>query len=242
MADGTRSKVAENRGIEERFSIIHDEWQREIDGVRSDMQRLPVMETQIGALEGKIDRQYGTMDTKVELIMKRLDQLARREEYGSSSSGGARQKQGETRENIAPSFQRTVVTTNEDNREEGRGFRRLELPTFNGFDPDGWVYRAERYFQINRMSEEEKMEAIALSMEGKALAWYQWIEDVKPLRTWGDFKANFLTRFRSKHEGSLMEKFLAIKQETTVEEYQERYEILASPLKGLTLRSWKVHT
>ncbi|MCH81181.1 enzymatic polyprotein [Trifolium medium] len=40
-------------------------------------------------------------------------------------------------------------------RREDR-MRRLEVPYFSGDDPYGWIYRAERYFEMNRIPEEEK--------------------------------------------------------------------------------------
>ncbi|PON99346.1 hypothetical protein TorRG33x02_048890, partial [Trema orientale] len=37
--------------------------------------------------------------------------------------------------------------------------RRLEMPLFNGENPLGWVFRAERYFAVNAMTDAEKLEA-----------------------------------------------------------------------------------
>lgn len=56
---------------------------------------------------------------------------------------------------------------------DGR-FCRLEMPTFDGVNPVGWIYRAECYFSLNHMMVLEMMEATAVCMEGDALAWYQW--------------------------------------------------------------------
>lgn len=46
------------------------------------------------------------------------------------------------------------------------------MPIFEGTDPDGWVFRVERYFSINRLSEEEKVEVTAVCFDGEALAWF----------------------------------------------------------------------
>ena len=56
-------------------------------------------------------------------------------------------------------------------RWDGRA-RRLELPIFDGTDLDGWVFRAERFFDLNVMLENVKLEATILSMEGEAIAWF----------------------------------------------------------------------
>ena len=52
--------------------------------------------------------------------------------------------------------------------------RRLEMPSFEGENLDEWIFRAKRYFTINQLSEEEKIELAALCFEAGALAWFQW--------------------------------------------------------------------
>lgn len=37
--------------------------------------------------------------------------------------------------------------------------KKLDLPIFTGTNPDGWILRAERYFQFYRLGEEETLEA-----------------------------------------------------------------------------------
>ena len=44
-------------------------------------------------------------------------------------------------------------------------------------DSDGWAFRVERYLRLNPMIEDEKIETVAIAMEGKALAWFQFVED-----------------------------------------------------------------
>lgn len=42
-----------------------------------------------------------------------------------------------------------------------------------------------------------------------------------------------LERFRPSQEGGLYEKFLALRQETTVREYRRDFEVLAAPSTGV---------
>lgn len=46
------------------------------------------------------------------------------------------------------------------------------MPVFDGGDPDGWILRAERYFRFYRLSENDKIEAAVVSMEGDALSGF----------------------------------------------------------------------
>ena len=58
--------------------------------------------------------------------------------------------------------------------------RRVEMPFFDGSNPDGWVSRAERFFKINRIGEREKLDAVMVNMEGEALTWYQYEDGRRP--------------------------------------------------------------
>ncbi|KAL2474969.1 Uncharacterized protein Adt_35705 [Abeliophyllum distichum] len=55
-------------------------------------------------------------------------------------------------------------------RQESR-VRRLELPGFDGTNPEGWVFRDKCYFSMNSMPDREKVESV---FEGDTLAWLQW--------------------------------------------------------------------
>lgn len=48
------------------------------------------------------------------------------------------------------------------------------FPIFSGDDPDGWVGKAERYFEVYELTEKEKIGAAILGLEGDALSWFQW--------------------------------------------------------------------
>lgn len=72
---------------------------------------------------------------------------------------------------------RTLIQQNNNNRREDvdsaalilERERRLEVPYFSDDDPYGWIYRAERYFEINRIPDEEKVCAASICFEKKAL-------------------------------------------------------------------------
>lgn len=51
---------------------------------------------------------------------------------------------------------------------------------------------------------------------------------------WEEMKGRLLGHFGSSHEGSLCERFLALRQELTVQEFHQNFEVGASVLKGLS--------
>ena len=110
------------------------------------------------------------------------------------------------------------------------GVRKLKMPIFEVEDAYGSVYKMERYFAINGLSKREKLMAVALCLEGKALAWFQWREQQQPLRSRVEFKDMLLERFRSTQEEDLHELFFVLIQERTVMEYREKFELLSGRL------------
>ena len=60
--------------------------------------------------------------------------------------------------------------------------RRLELPIFDNANHDKWVFCAKRFFDVNLMPENERLEAAILSMEGEAIAWFQWEDGRRLIR------------------------------------------------------------
>jgi len=62
--------------------------------------------------------------------------------------------------------------------------RRLEMSIFSGDNLDEWMFRAKRYFEVNRLTKLEKIETTMLCFEGGALAWYQWERWRRGFRSW----------------------------------------------------------
>ncbi|KAF4355279.1 hypothetical protein G4B88_004937 [Cannabis sativa] len=125
------------------------------------------------------------------------------------------------------------------NRDETGGYRgrrpkfrprNIELPLFAGSDPDDWKYRAERYFRLQRLTAEEQLEAAVLCLEGPALRWFRWENRRREIRNWGELKDLVLRRFLPAHEGSAYDRFLALQQTSTVQEYRQQFEALTASL------------
>ncbi|GJX32127.1 hypothetical protein Tco_0241982 [Tanacetum coccineum] len=92
---------------------------------------------------------------------------------------------------------------------------KLKMPVFVGEEAYGWIYRVERYFEIQGLPQHEQLRAAALCMEGEALSW------------------RLLIRFQQSQEGNLYEQFLAITQEESARAYVALFEKLACQLVGI---------
>lgn len=104
---------------------------------------------------------------------------------------------------------------------------------FDGTNPDGWILRAERYFSFYRLSEEEKIEATVVALEGKALLWVQYEHRRRPIERWEQAKTFLRRQFRSSSAGSLQEQWLAHVQEGTLAEYRMKFIELIAPLEDI---------
>ena len=60
--------------------------------------------------------------------------------------------------------------------EKERHPRKLELSVFDGEGANSWIFRAERYFFINCLTEIEKLEATRVCFKGVAQAWLRFEE------------------------------------------------------------------
>lgn len=109
-------------------------------------------------------------------------------------------------------------------------FKKLDMPCFDGTNPDGWILRAERYFQFYRLSEEDKIKAAVVALEGDALLWFQWEHRWRPILNWEEMKAMIRRKFRSTSMGSLHEQWLAHQQTGNVGDYRRKFIELLAPL------------
>lgn len=111
--------------------------------------------------------------------------------------------------------------------------RKLDLPLFDGKNPDGWILRAERFFHFYRLTAEDQLEAAVVALDGDALLWYQWEHRRHPLLTWDALKKLILRRFRTTATGTLHEQWLAHQQTGTVADYRRRFIELLAPIEGV---------
>ena len=78
-------------------------------------------------------------------------------------------------------------------RDLGQRLKLLILADNNAY---GWVVQVQRYFQINEVENDEKLELALVAKEGEALIWYEWWEAQVPCPTWRDFKEDLVKRFQ----------------------------------------------
>lgn len=110
---------------------------------------------------------------------------------------------------------------------------KLDFPKFDGSDPNGWVFRAQQFFNYHGTPDTQKIHLASFHMEGKALTWYQWLLASHPITTWPEFVQAIQVRFASTPFDDLVADFTKLRQVFTVEEYQTEFEVLSNRIPRL---------
>ncbi|KAL5705175.1 hypothetical protein ACHQM5_023513 [Ranunculus cassubicifolius] len=110
---------------------------------------------------------------------------------------------------------------------------KLYFPQFSGIDPTSWIYRAEKYFEFQKISPNQRVQLASFHLEGIALQWHRWITKFKGPLTWDDFTKALLRRFGPTDYDDPSEALSRLKQTSTVDVYQDEFELLSQLIDGL---------
>lgn len=113
-------------------------------------------------------------------------------------------------------------------------FKKVEMPTFAGLELESWIFRAERYYEIQKLSEDEKMIVAIISFDGIAMAWYRYTDNREKFRDWNDLKGRLQDQFHPMKEGRQCAQLLSIKQEGTFAKYCQTFEAWAVAVPQLS--------
>lgn len=114
-----------------------------------------------------------------------------------------------------------VALTNTENL-----LKKIELPVFDGTRPYGWIFRVERYFRVGHYTEEQRMELISLSVEGRVLNWFEGDMAEQGFTGWTDFKERMLARFAVTLDDEPGKRLCSLTQTGTVQDYISEFEEL----------------
>lgn len=104
----------------------------------------------------------------------------------------------------------------------------MDLPMYDGQNPDDWIYRMEKCFSVNQIPESERLERALACMTSCAVTWLRITQDREDLRDWRDFKDKLKKRFRPTRGGIAVAQMLKLKQTGCVDEYREQFEELSA--------------
>ena len=110
---------------------------------------------------------------------------------------------------------------------------KLEVPRFDGTDPEGWIFKVTQFFEYHATSKPDRLTITSFYMEGPALAWFQWMYRSGQLSSWSAFLHAIHARFSSSAYEDPTGVLCKLTQRTTVSAYLSEFETLANRVIGL---------
>ncbi|KAL5750115.1 hypothetical protein ACOSP7_024718 [Xanthoceras sorbifolium] len=96
----------------------------------------------------------------------------------------------------------------------------------HGDDPQGWIYKAEQFFEFKDVAADLQVQIASFHLESIALQWHRWYAKFKGPVTWTEFTKALLLRFGPIDYEDPSEALTRLKQTSTVSIYQEEFEKL----------------
>ncbi|XP_044477547.1 uncharacterized protein LOC123204809 [Mangifera indica] len=114
-----------------------------------------------------------------------------------------------------------------------RALRDIIIGKENGDKALEWIFRCERYCDVNCLNEQEHLTMVGVCMEGIAHGWLKWREKRREFTSWEKFRNVVLKQFRARHERTPREKLLALRQTDSVQDYRCKFELLSSVMDDM---------
>lgn len=111
--------------------------------------------------------------------------------------------------------------------------KKVELPSFEGEDPAGWISRAEVYFRVQNTAPEVKVSLAQLCMDGPTIHFFNSLIGEDEDLTWESLKIGLLERYGGHGDGDVYEQLTELKQEGSVEDYITEFEYLIAQIPRL---------
>lgn len=64
---------------------------------------------------------------------------------------------------------------------------KLEVPRFDGIEPFGWIFKINQYFAYHGTPDHDRLTITTFYMEGRALAWFQYMTSNAQFTSWQAF-------------------------------------------------------
>jgi len=111
---------------------------------------------------------------------------------------------------------------------------RADFPHFSGNeDILQWIYRAERFLHIYDIPDKQKMDLVAVSLDGRAIAWFQIWEKLNQVQDWLTLSTDLQIHFGLSQFDNLREELFKLKQVSSVTNYFDAFNDLAARVYGM---------
>ncbi|RRT78066.1 hypothetical protein B296_00018271, partial [Ensete ventricosum] len=105
---------------------------------------------------------------------------------------------------------------------------KVDFPRWEKGDRIGWISRVEHYFRFYRTVDATRVEIAAIYLKGDAIQWFNWFKHTHGGLAWLRFKEGLLDRFGPIDFNNIDGQLAKIRQSSTIQEYQTRFERLSN--------------
>lgn len=103
-------------------------------------------------------------------------------------------------------------------------------------NPNGWLFKANHYFQVYQIPSSLMILTVSFYVEGEALVWFQDAEDSGIFTSWDSFVKALLLRFGDSPYDDPMESMKKLRQMGSVADYKSQFESLSSILREVSYK------
>lgn len=107
----------------------------------------------------------------------------------------------------------------------------MEFPRFDGDQPEAWIRKVEKYFELARTPNEQKVSIAEVYLSGRVDQWICSNEIDTGILTWQQFCILIKKRFAAETRYGITESFKGLIQEGTVEVYIDKFETMMTLVK-----------
>ena len=111
---------------------------------------------------------------------------------------------------------------------------KLDVPHFDGSDPNGWLFRLEAFFNYHGTPEELHLQIVSFHLEGRATAWFQWASCNNLLTSWPEFVTTVQHRSGPAVYEDLKGNLLKLTQNGSVSNFQAAFDDLMNKVSGIS--------
>ncbi|KAK9684868.1 hypothetical protein RND81_10G238500 [Saponaria officinalis] len=165
------------------------------------------MEGRISTLEEKLEQQTAILGELMALL-KTYDRQKRVLNHEADAESGESSQQG--------------------NRNHLKFTPKLEFPTFDGRNPRIWMKKCLKYFNLCKISDNQRVDLASMYMVGRVESWFNSYIVVRQNVVWDEFIVDLCARFKEEISGNVVEEFNKLHQTHSIDDYLDAFENLRS--------------